>query len=177
MRNDIVRMKRSRVLAAIAAGALVAGGLATPPASASAVGHGKARPQAVRGSWVSATCAFTDYEPATGAFHCTASSQWTGSWTGVTQVEGEGTYDFVTGSGFGTIKETFIGRASDGTTGTLRFTETFVADGPSLTLHVDARIVEGTGDWVGATGQATFDGTMSSGTGFGGYAGSWTRPS
>jgi hypothetical protein len=172
----MLRMKLSRVLAAIASGALIAVAGAAPPVAASTVGHGKPQSQTVRGSWVSPTCAFTDYDPVTGAFECTASSQWTGSWTGITTAQAEGTYDFVTGSGSGTIKETFVGRSSDGTTGTLRFTETFVADGPSLTLHVDARIVEGTGDWVGATGYATFDGTLSSGTGFGGYAGSWTRP-
>lgn len=175
MRNDIVLVKRCRVLAVIAAGALVALGLAPPPAAA-ATGRSKAQPQAVRGSWVNPACAFTDYDPVTGAFHCTSSGVWTGTWTGVTHVEAEGKYDLVTGSGSGTIKETFVGRASDATTGTLRFTETWIIDGPALTIHIDARIIEGTGDWVGATGQATFDGTVASGTGFGGYAGSWTRP-
>lgn len=165
---------RARLMAAITAMALVTVGSVLPSTAASAARA--ANHQAVRGGWASPTCVFTDYDAVTGAFHCTSSTAWTGTWTGVTHVEGGGTYNFATGSGSGTIEETFVGRASDGTTGTLRFTETWVADGPSLTMHIDARIVEGTGDWVGATGRVSFDGSMSSGTGFGGYVGSWTRP-
>lgn len=174
MTTNMRHWGRTRLLAAITAGILVAVGFALPPSAAQAAGDTKH--QTVRGGWVSPTCVFTDYDPVTGAFHCTSSTQWTGTWTGVTHVQGEGTFDFVTGSGSGTVEETFAGRASDGTTGTLRFTETWVVDGTAMTIHVDARVVEGTGDWIGATGRVSFDGTMSSGSGFGGYAGSWTRP-
>ena len=152
---------------------LVTAGLAAPPATARNADG--ATHQVVRGGWVNPACVFTNYDPVTGAFQCTSSTTWTGVWTGVTHVEAEGTFD-VTGSGSGTVEETFIGRASDGSAGTLRFTEPWVADGPSLTIHIDARIVEGTGDWVGATGRVSFDGTIASGSGFGGYVGSWTRP-
>lgn len=153
---------------------LVIAGLVTPPSAARTTPTASAH--VVRGGWVSPTCVFTNYDRVTGAFRCTSSTSWTGVWTGVTRVEGEGTVDVVTGSGSGTIEETFVGRASDGTAGTLQFIETWVADGPSLTIHIDAHIVEGTGDWVGATGRVSFDGTMADGSGFGGYVGSWTRP-
>lgn len=159
---------------AVVAVAVVATGLAGLPAAARST-DGASR-QVVRGGWVSPACVFTNYDPVTGALRCTSSTTWTGVWTGITHVEAEGTFDVVTGSGSGTIEETFIGRASDGTTGTLRFIETWVADGPSLTIHIDASIVDGTGDWVGATGKVSFDGTLASGSGFGGYVGSWTRP-
>lgn len=152
---------------------LVAASLTGPPAVAKSAG---ASHQDVRGGWVSPPCVLTEYDRMTGAFRCTASSTWTGTWTGVTHVEGEGTLDLATGSGSGTIEETFIGHASDGTAGRLRFTETWVADGPSMTIHIDARIVEGTDDWVGATGRVVFDGSMVGVSGYGGYVGSWTRP-
>ena len=164
---------RVRRTATIAVALLAALSVAVPASAAGT--HGPKR-QVVRGSWVSPTCVFTDYDPVTGAFRCTSSTTWTGTWTGVTHVEGEGTFDVLTGSGSGTIKETFVGRAADGTTGTLQFTERWVADGPSLTIHIDARIVAGTGDWTGTSGQVAFDGTMASGSGFGGFVGSWTRP-
>ncbi|HEX2038401.1 MAG TPA: hypothetical protein VHF47_01580 [Acidimicrobiales bacterium] len=173
MATNASRSNQVRRAATIAAALLTALSLAVP---ASAGGTYDANRQVVRGGWVSPTCVFTDYNPVTGAFRCTSSTTWTGTWTGATVVEGEGTFDVMTGSGSGTIEETFVGRAADGTTGTLQFTEAWVADGPSLTIHIDGRIVAGTGDWIGATGRVSFDGTMASGSGFGGYVGSWTRP-
>jgi hypothetical protein len=140
--------------------------------------------QSIRGGWVGATpCVITSYDPSpsdptTGTFSCVGSTTWDGSWTGQTEFAVKGTINFLTGDASGTLEETLYGIATaDQSTGSLQFTERFRVYGATNTLHIDLKIVGGTGDWVGSRGQLTFDGLQFLGVaGHGGYAGTWIRP-
>jgi hypothetical protein len=102
---------------------------------------------------------------------------WSGTLTGVTHLMLAGTINLLTGDSSGTIDETFIGRSSDGGTGTLHLAETFTVNGAANTLHIDATILGGTGDFVGSSGEIRFDGLdLPTGQGEGTYTGIWHRP-
>lgn len=133
----------------------------------------------VEGGWIGPVpCLFTSIDPLTGQFSCQSSSSWDGALTGVTFYSGEGTLDLTTGDASGTIKETFHGVATaDGSTGTLELIEKFTLNGATNAIHIDARIVGGTGDFADSHGRLTFVGVQLSGVaGHGGYHGTWVRP-
>jgi hypothetical protein len=141
----------------------------------------EAKTTTVGGSWANGLpCIFTSFEPGTGAFTCTGSSTWQGSWTGLTQFDARGVVDPVTGDTSGTINEVFIGTSlSDRSTGSLRFTESFTIAGATGAIVIDADIVGGGGDptFRCSKGHATFTGFGPPGGagGFGGWQGAWTH--
>lgn len=54
---------------------------------------------------------------------------------------------------------------------------TFTIDGATQTVHVEETVVDGTGQFAGATGEVTFEGLDLLGIiGEGGYHGWWARP-
>ena len=142
-----------------------------------------AKKQSVGGGWIGAIpCAFTSYTPSPGApttgdATCSSGSFWDGSWTGQTTYTAKGKINFLTGDSTGTVDETFNGiSTSDDSTGTLHFLERYHLDGATNVLHIDCRIVGGTGDWVGSRGHAVFDAFQLLGlVGHGGYSGTWIR--
>jgi hypothetical protein len=130
------------------------------------------------GGWVNQFCAFDHFDPQTGEASCWGATQFAGTWTGHTIAHVQAHVDPKTGNiRIDRIDETFIGVASDGSQGTLHFLEHGYVDGASHTFYVEATIIKGTGDWIGATGQYVFDGYMTGdATGIGGWHGEWTRP-
>ena len=151
----------------------------TPLANeAAAAPKGKTK-STVGGSWVQwANCVFTSFDPASGDFSCVGGTTWEGSWTGVTSYEIEGNLDLATGDTRGTIDETFVGTyLPDMSTGSLRFRESFTLDGATFAVHIEAHVVEGSGDptFECSSGRATFDGLAPLVTGFGGYHGTWVH--
>jgi hypothetical protein len=149
-------------------------GTSVPPA------HAEGASQSVGGGFTTAACAITEFTPdpvtpTSGHFTCTTSSQWIGTWTGASTMTVRGTIDLLTSAATGTADETFVGRASDGTTGSLHIFDTFTLT-PDGFIRDVASILEGSGDWTGATGEADFDGFNDFGVGFGGYRGQWSRP-
>ncbi|MDX6644251.1 MAG: hypothetical protein QOD76_2213 [Solirubrobacteraceae bacterium] len=118
----------------------------------------------------------TAYDPGSGNFYAYGGSVWTGTWSGATTWTTSGTVNLLTGDVKGTIDETFIGRSDDGGTGTLRFTETYTVNGAASTIHIDAVLLDGTGDFAGSRGHVIFDGLqLPSGQGQGTYTGTWNR--
>ena len=161
-------MKRTMRVGVVAA--LTLGAAAACPGWAAAE-------SAVDGSWESiVNCAFTHYNPVSGAMGCEGSTLWSGTWTGTTRYQVRGTYDVLTGDSSGRLHEVFYGHDVDGRAGSLSFEERYVLVGASSTIHIDARIVSGTGDFRGANGRVTFDGTDTVEAGSGTYAGSWSPP-
>jgi hypothetical protein len=159
----------TRPLAALAAAAAVL----TPPAVAGAQAAPRA---AVHGSWMSlVNCAATGYDPVSKRLTCVGSTLWQGTWNGVTDYVGTATYDALSGDASGTLTETFHGRASDGGRGTLTFFETFTIDGATSALHIDAQLLDGSGDFTGARGEVSFDGVDNIAAGNGTYAGWWAH--
>jgi hypothetical protein len=133
----------------------------------------------IEGGWIGPIpCAFTNFDPTTGHFECEGSTLWDGALTGIARYHADGTFDLATGDGSGTVAETFYGIATaDRSSGTLAFNETFTIDGATNAIHIVADIIEGSGDWVGSSGQLTFVGVQFSGVaGHGGYSGTWVRP-
>jgi hypothetical protein len=166
-----VKPLRTLIVIVVLAGLCL--GLMVAPAQA----RNASRP--VGGGFTTAPCAITSFvpdpgSPTTGRFVCTSTSQWTGTWTGITTLTAAGRLNLVTGEARGTADEMFVGRASDGTTGSLHVSDVFTigADGYLRDVGV---IVGGTGDWVGAAGKAVFDGFNYLGPGYGGYHGYWSR--
>jgi hypothetical protein len=94
----------------------------------------------------------------------------------VTVARYAGTLDAVTGDGNGTIDETFVGRASDGRSGTLNFQGTVEITGADHSLHILETMIDSTGDFAGSTGSVAFDGIILGGAGIGGIRGQWTPP-
>jgi hypothetical protein len=160
-----------RRLAAVTLGASVALALPGPARAAPFVAT-----TPVTGAWANEFCLFTNYDASNGAGECTASSQWTGTWNGVTVARYTGTLDAVTGEGKGAIDETFAGRASDGRTGTLHFQGTVELSGADHSLHIVETMIDSTGDFAGSAGTVTFDGISVGGAGIGGIRGQWTAP-
>ncbi len=149
--------------------------LFAPPASA---GESRMITEPTNGGWANELCAPDYFDPDTGKVDCWGATQFAGTWTGHTIAHVQAHVDFATGDiRIDRIDETFIGVASDGSSGTLHFLEHGYVDGVSHTFYVEATIIKGTGDWVGATGQYVFDGYMTGdATGIGGWHGEWTRP-
>jgi hypothetical protein len=132
----------------------------------------------VSGQWYSAVpCLPTNYDPVSTEGYCTASSTWTGTWTGQTIYHAQGTADLLTGDEQGTIEERLFGQTADGHRGELHFIETYAVNGATNHITISARILDGSGDFAGATGAIRFTGTVSPiGNGLGTYIGSWTHP-
>ncbi|MHB8465580.1 MAG: hypothetical protein ACYDH6_00120 [Acidimicrobiales bacterium] len=166
-------MRRVRTATLIVPLTLCCVGITATPAQA------KNASQPVGGGFTTAPCAITSFvpvpgSPTTGRFVCASTSQWTGTWTGITTLTAAGRLNLVTGEAEGTADETFAGRASDGSTGSLHVSDVFTIGADGYLRDV-AVIISGTGDWVGAAGRAVFDGFNYLGPGYGGYHGSWSR--
>ena len=163
---------RARITAAAAVAILA---WLAPPASA------RSGDEAVHGHWVGLVpCVPTTPESVTSDhMTCTGSTTWTGTWTGVTNYTIDGTLDAVTGAADASIDETFVGRDDQGRIGTLHFTEKLVGTPTGIpdtsTMHIDACIVDATGDFLGATGHVVFDGVANLAGGAGTFSGNW-RP-
>lgn len=111
----------------------------------------------------------------TGTYEAVGTSQWQGTWTGVTTYHARATGDLNQGgAGSGTMDETFIGRSTDGGTGTIVFRWTYVFE-PDGRLTFDGHIVGATGDFTGATGKVTADGVANPAYTIGTFRGSWSR--
>ncbi len=164
---------RARITAA-AAVALLA--LLAPPASA------KSGDEVVNGRWVGLVpCVPTTPESVTSDHvTCTGSTTWAGTWTGVTNYTIDGTFDLLTGAADATVDETFVGRDDQGRIGTLRFAEKLVGTPTgipdTMALHIDACIVDATGDFAGASGHVEFDGVANLAGGEGTFSGRWRLP-
>ncbi len=159
------RSGRIAVLAALMVSAVVPCAEATKPRRVPLTGH-----------WANpAPCVFTEYNPLAGDFVCTGSSVWHGSFSGVTTFEARGKMDLVTGDMDGTVKETFVGTAEDGTRGTLEFHETFTIRASEIRIEAD--IVRGTRGFEGSRGHMTFTGLYPVVGGAGDYTGEWRRRS
>lgn len=163
----LVMRTRSRVASLVATSILALAVTPTP-----------ARSIQVHSSWQQLiNCAPTSYDPFTKKLSCGGSTYWKGTWTGITSYRVSGTVDLLTGDALGTIRETFVGRADDGSVGTLEFRERFWLTGATKRFDLEATIVRSTGGFAGSNGRATFDGTDNLITGSGTYAGHWTQPS
>lgn len=131
---------------------------------------------AAAGQWINEGCALTEYDPATGRFEGVGTTDWVGTWTGVTTYTVQGTVDLFTGDVEGTIDKTFTGTADDGAIGSLYLFDTFTIDGSTFAFHLEFCILGGTGDFRGSRGWGTFDGTVIGSSGYGSYDGYWLRP-
>lgn len=112
--------------------------------------------------------------PTAGTYEAVGTSQWQGTWTGLTTYHARATGDLNRGgAGSGTMDETFVGRSADGGTGTLifRWTYVFESDGH---LTMDGHIVGGTGDFTGATGEVTAEGVANPAYTIGTFRGTWS---
>lgn len=159
-------MTSARTLAAVLV--LFAGASVDAPAVAA---------EPVAGQWQQVVnCLFTHYDPTTHAMGCEGSTLWHGTWSGITHYHVEGTYDLLTGDSSGTLHETFYGYDRAGRRGTMTFSEHYTIVGATSALHIAAQITAATGDFAGARGAATFDGSDNLATGSGTYAGEWTPP-
>lgn len=164
-----------RRFAALAAAGIAVIALSCPAAQAAGT-------ESVHGSWQTLVpAALTSFSPSpgnptTGAFTAVGSTEWFGSWTGVTTYTMSGTIDLLTNESTGVLQETFIGTAgSTSATGTLELTEQYTLDASGW-LGIRCRIVSGSGAFAGAHGKVTFAGQMLSiVSGSGTYTGTWTH--
>jgi hypothetical protein len=160
--------------AVVAACALAS--VAVPAASA----HQRHHLTKVSGTWSNPLGAcvahLTRFDPATGDFNCTGTSDWTGSWTGSTTWTVTGNQDLVTGASSGRIDEVFTGRAAHSRRGTLTFVERFTLDAAG-NIHIHGPIVGSSRGLVGSRGHAEWVGTSSAtdGSGSGTYSGRWNQ--
>jgi len=117
--------------------------------------------------------------PTTGTYECAGSSTFDGSWVGQDVYTAMGTVDLLTGNTSGTSDETLTGVYMDDDIplpGTLHIQTTYVLDGRSGALHLDARIVGGEDSFAGSAGCFVVDGFEAYGeSGHGGYSGTWFR--
>lgn len=136
----------------------------------------------VEGRWVGLVpCVPTTPESVTtNHVTCTGSTTWAGTWTGVTSYTIDGTFDAFTGAADATVDETFVGRDDQGRVGTLRFAEHLVGTPTGIpdtqVLHIDACIIDATGDFAGASGRVSFDGVANLAGGTGTFDGTWKLP-
>jgi hypothetical protein len=163
--------RRTRYLLVATAALLIA------PSAARATTNEREKP--VNGKWATLVpVAFTSYEPTpghplTGSYEGVGSTEWQGTWRGITKYSIGGSVDLVTGAGSGWLHEKFIGRFSDGRVGTLTLDERYTLTSTGE-FHVDARIVSGTRDFAHASGHVRFAGrTAGAAFGVGTYTGSW----
>jgi hypothetical protein len=114
-------------------------------------------------------------DPTTGSYEGVGSSLWQGTWTGVTYYTSRGTLNVASGAGSGAFDETFAGRSTDGGTGTITFTWTYTVD-PHGHILFWGRIIDASGDFTGARGTLTAEGTvLGAVSGNGTYHGHWSR--
>lgn len=149
--------------------------LFAPPASA---GESRMITEPTNGGWTNELCAPDYFDPDTGKVDCWGATQFVGTWTGHTIAHVQGQLDSKTGDiRIDRIDEFFIGMAPDGSHGTLHFLNRGYLDASDRVLYLESDILQGTGDWAGATGKFVFDGFMTGpATGWGGWHGEWTRP-
>ena len=130
-----------------------------------------------RGSWVETGGACTPQGVDGSVLHltCTATATAVGTWVGVWVENADLYLDVNTEDVWGTADETFTGRASDGTIGSLHILEQVQIEGSDSSLSGQGRIVGGTGDWAGSSGTYTAIG-FNPAVGFGAYEAKWIRP-
>lgn len=129
----------------------------------------------VKGEFIQAAAGVTGYDPQTGVFTAVGIATVNGDWTGYWYEEIEVTTDPLTGDASGTVRQTFTGTASDGTSGSLDVLEYFTIDGSNHQLHGEGKILGGTGDWEGSLGYYWVDG-LNLVEGFGTWRAHWVRP-
>lgn len=178
---NMTRIKK-RVGCVTIVAALLAGGVGPAVSHAAPPHEVRVQPEAVSGTWqtivpvVIASYQPSSPDPTTGTYQGADSTLWQGTWTGVTHYAIRGTANLVSGAGSGTLQETFAGRSSGDGNGTLSFDETYTLDAAGH-IVIEARIVDATGDFTGARGRLTFDGTeVGAVTGSGTYRGRWSHP-
>jgi hypothetical protein len=130
------------------------------------------------GTWVVSGCAPTSV-PELGSFPISYTGRCLGevtdSWTGYYVDDEQAVEDgSLSVHSHGVL--TVYGKAVDGTCGSLRIRTTTATDGSTDALRSTARILSGTGDWVGSTGRYTTVGVFDTAVGEGTYQGSWHRP-
>ena len=96
-----------------------------------------------------------------------------GTWTGQNLTSGTFTYNVTTDEFSGRYKETFTGSSDGVGFGQVMSEGTFAAT--SEDFRADARIVSGTGDFVGSRGRITYIGDTPGNTS-GHYSGKWILP-
>lgn len=167
-------MQRKRLIRVVSTVGVLA---ATAGAPARAVA---ARPEPVSGNFYGYGCVPTGtnfYDPVSSRFDCSNTSTYTGTWTGESLVHAWGTSDLVTGDTKGTIEERVFATTADGHEGELHFIEAFTIDGATYAEKITATLLDGSGDFAGATGRIYLSGTaLSAGPSYGTYSGSWTHP-
>lgn len=176
--SDCATCPSRRPWARIAAAAVAAALMLLPlPAHAASADR-------VEGKWQTlvpaALTSFTPSKanPTTGAFTAVGSTEWRGTWIGVTTYTMSGTIDLLTNESSGVLQETFIGTtggtpAAAGEVGTLMLTEQFTL-GVDGDLQIHCRIVGGAGRFAESRGHVDFEGQMLSVVeGSGTYAGAW----
>ena len=169
----------TRRLAAVVTAALALAAIA--PATSSAAKSKSARAgEQLTGNWMSEVpCGPTGtdfYDPISQDFNCTGVSLWTGTWSGPAIYRAWGKLDPITGKASGYVEERWIGTTPDGHTGQLHFIETVEITGTAAPSTITAKILDGSGDFEGATGKAVFKGTSILSSGAGSYTGYWTHP-
>ena len=151
--------------------AVVAASTATGALAAAAQA---AAPVALTGTWQSiVNCVPLAYNVLTGQIHCIGSTEWSGTWTGITSYAMDGNYNLITGAATGTIHEVFNGTGAGGRRGTMTFTEKLTIAANTGAFRVDATLLSGTGGFTGSTGSATFIGTSNAVASSGTYSGTW----
>lgn len=130
------------------------------------------------GTWVVSGCAPTSV-PSQGGLPMSYSGRCLGevtdSWRGY-YVDDEQVVEDSSLSLHGRGVLIVYGKAADGTCGSLRIRTTTATDGSTDALRSTARILSGTGDWVGSTGHYSTVGVFDTAVGTGTYQGTWHRP-
>ncbi|MBA2725336.1 MAG: hypothetical protein H0U53_05045 [Actinobacteria bacterium] len=131
----------------------------------------------MKGEFQQLAAAPTGYDPETEKFTAVGIASVTGDLAGFWVEHLKFTIDPLTGNAKGTSDQTFYGRASDGTSGTLRVFERIVTiDGATHVSHAEGKILGGTGDWKKSSGYYWADGFLAGPTGVGDWCANWVRP-
>jgi len=174
MRQSIHSQRTFASVASLAA-LLVVLVLMAPAASA----HNPQHPLKVSGTWSDPPGACIDhiisFDPSTGDFACTGTSEWTGTWTGSTTWTLTGNQNPTTGATSGRINEVFRGHLPNGSAGTLTFVERITID-PAGNTAIRGRIVDSSGGLARSHGHARWIGVSNTeGSGGGSYFGHWNQ--
>jgi hypothetical protein len=157
----------------------VVGALLLTPGAAEA--RSKPAGEPASGHWTSQIpCINTPleyFDPVTNKFECTGVSNWTGTWNGQCFYHAHGTIDPLTGYSTGSIDETVVTVTADGHKGETFWYETFENHGALGHIDIEGTLLGGSGDFEGATGNASFIGDLQlSSSGSGTYTGRWSHP-
>lgn len=120
-------------------------------------------------------------DPYVDATFAASTATLTGTWTGQNVASGTARISLETGEGTCTYDEVFTGSSENVGSGTVssRGTCTLGPADPETgaqEFRAEARLVGGTGDFVGSRGRITFVGTLIGGVGSGTYSGQWSLP-